>query len=112
MLALDLTLKTFDYLRPHVDPEQVGAFSFVVTAKEASKSLFLSLGYQVKLRMSRLRIRDALSASSLHSSLDPWLGRAVVRCSGATSSSRMSTKLVQTRRAWMKHFFCLHNQAP
>jgi hypothetical protein len=46
-LAVDQVLKTFDYVRPHLEADQVGAYFFTEAVNDASKSLFQSLGFEV-----------------------------------------------------------------
>ncbi len=47
ILAVDQVLKTFDYVRPHLEADQVGAYFFTEAVNDASKSLFQSLGFEV-----------------------------------------------------------------
>ena len=48
ILAVDQVLKTFDYVRPHLEADQVGAYFFTEAVNDASKSLFQSLGFEVR----------------------------------------------------------------
>jgi hypothetical protein len=62
ILAVDQTLKTFDYVRPYMAPEQVSAYMFTEADNHASRTLFESLGFEVRRALPTLAVAVGSSA--------------------------------------------------
>jgi hypothetical protein len=47
VIAAEQTRKAFDYVRPYLQSEHVGAHAFTESVNDASKTLLQSLGFEV-----------------------------------------------------------------
>jgi hypothetical protein len=78
ILAVDQTLKTFDYVRPYMAPEQVSAYMFTEADNHASRTLFESLGFEVPRTLPTLAV--AVGSSALARSHHQPMGRMDPLC--------------------------------